>query len=508
MWSYGGFSGGFVASSAYVAGPPMPAFGYGYGYWGPPKPLGFYSGWFGFHDHWAGYMGWMEHQDYCVWHGWQQMLGGMSIGVGEQRNLLEGMLQQEHGDMSRRELRELTERILKLNKELGAGDDGRVKEITETTTTTTTTTTSTVTQQQRYDTANDFLQLLTSSGGVDFTLEQAKQKADDIRQGRQDTFVTTHLESKTAKQQAIQAPPQQQIQPPPPVQQAPPQQPPVQTPQNVYSLPPPQTQQFAGQNQQFTSQQTTMSPQQQVQVQSPLPVAQNQQFVSQQSIMSPYQQPQVQLPPPVAQNPQPIYSPLPQPQSAQVQQQQYTSQQSQANLQTPAPQTHQFFQSTQPTPFQPLNQGGSGYNQQLSTIHYSQPYQSLSPNANDMVTTSTSTTTTTTDILTSAMHGMSLGQPNQSQAQSSTPQQQYASQLMAQNPMTQHQYNHNSLTLDMQANKAHRLPISPIPSLSKPLQLNPKRHCLLQTSVSRQSMPIRYPAPTSSSRCSKCNIRR
>jgi hypothetical protein len=317
MWSYGGFSGGFVGGSAFVPGPVMPAFG-GYGYWGPPRPMGFYSGWGGFQSHWAGYMGWMEHTDYCVWHGWQQMLGGMSIGVSEQRNLLEGMLRQEHGDMNRRELTELTERILKMNKELGAGDDGRVKEVTETTTTTTTTTTtSTVTQQQRYDTANDFLQLLTLSGGMGFTLEQAKQKAEDIRQGRQDTFVTTHLESKAAKQETIQAPPQQlQIQSPPPVQQAPPQQPPpqmqTQVQQNVYTPQPPQVQQYAAQNQQFASQQTVTSPPPPPPPQPQQFSAQNQQFTSQQNIMSPPPQVQVQSPPPMVQSPQPVYSPQPQ----------------------------------------------------------------------------------------------------------------------------------------------------------------------------------------------------
>lgn len=104
MWSYGGFSGGysggFISGPAFVSSAVMP--GFGYGYWGAARPLGFYSGWYGFQSQWAGYMGWMEHTDYCVWHGWQQMLGGMSIGASEQRNLLEGMLQQEHGDMNRR----------------------------------------------------------------------------------------------------------------------------------------------------------------------------------------------------------------------------------------------------------------------------------------------------------------------------------------------------------------------------------------------------------------------
>jgi hypothetical protein len=364
-------------------------------------------------------MDWMEHTDYCVWHDWQQMLGGMNIGVSEQRNLLEGMLRQEHSDMSRRELTELTERILKMNKELGAGDDGRVKEITETTTTTTTTTTtSTVTQQQRYDTANDFLQLLTTSGGMGFTLEQAKQKAEDIRQGRQDTFVTTHLESKAAKQQTIQAPPRQmQIQSPPPVQQAPPQQPPPQTQtqmqQNVYSPPPPQPQQYS---------------------------AQNQQFMSQQSVMSPPPQVQIQSPPPMVQSPQPVYSPQPQQVQQQQQQQLYTSQQPQANIQSPAPQMQQSYQSMQSTSLQPPMQASGGFNQQLSTSQYNQPYQSFNTNDSSMTTTSTSTTTTTTDTITSAMQGISLGQPNTYQVQSPAPQQQYPPQYLSQALVPQNQY--------------------------------------------------------------------
>lgn len=400
MWSYGGYSGGFVGGLAFVSGAVMP--GFGYGYWGAPRPLGFYSGWYGFQSQWAGYMGWMEHTDYCVWHGWQQMLGGMSIGASEQRHLLEGMLQQKHGDMNRREFRELTERILKMNRELGAGDDGRVKEVTETTTTTTTTT-STVTQQQRHDTANDFLQLLASSGGMGFTLKQAKQKAEDIRQGRQDTFVTTHLEGKAAKQQAIQAQP---------VQQAPPQQPPPQIQthkmqQQVYSPPPPQPQQVS---------------------------AQNQQFVSQQAITSPPPQVQVQSPPLMVQRPQSVYSPQFQ-QAQQQQQQLYTSQQSQANIQSPAPQIQQSYQSMQSTPVQSQTQVGGGYNQQLSTNRYVQTFQSLMADDNSMTTTSTSTTTTTTDTMTSAMQGISLGFPNPYQVQSPAPQQQHA-----QNPVQQYQF--------------------------------------------------------------------
>ena len=416
MWSYGGFAGGYVGPAAYIPGPAIPAvgFGYGYGYWGPPRPLGFYSGWFGFQNHWAGYMGWMEYSDYCVWHGWQQMLGGVSIGAGEQRNLLEGMLQREHGDMSRRELNELTERILKMNKELGAGDDGRVKEVTETTTTTITTTTSTVTQQQRYDTANDFLQLLNSSGGMGFSYEQAKQKAEDIRQGRQDTFVITHLESKATKQQAIQAPPQQmQIQSPPPVQQAQPQQPPNQIQQHVYSPQPvPQTQSFSAQNQQFALQQT---------------------------VQSPYQQMQVRSPPSMPPNPPPMYSPASQQQPVQGQQQLYTSQQSQASIQSPAQQIQQPLHSMQRTQLQSVYKGGAGYNQQSSTTQYAQPYQTLNANNNNLTTNSTSTTTTTTDTVTSAMQGMSLGSPNQYQVQSTAPQQQYAPQSLGQTPVPQEQ---------------------------------------------------------------------
>jgi biotin carboxyl carrier protein len=197
---------------------------------------------------------WMDQGDYMVWHGWQQMLGGSSMGYSEQFSLLEGLLEQDHGNMSRRELKELTERIMKMNKELGAGDDGRVKEIVEeTSTTTTTTSSSTVTQQQRYDTANAFLQLLTSSD-LGFTLEQAQQKADQMRQGKLDTFVTNHLEKEALKamtsQQAIQAPPQPQIQnqvPQPmafqqqqPVHQQPLQLPTPQYQQPVYAPPPQQ----------------------------------------------------------------------------------------------------------------------------------------------------------------------------------------------------------------------------------------------------------------------------
>lgn len=409
MWSYGGFSGGYVSQAAYVPDPAMygPAYGYGYGYGYAvaPRPMGFYSGWYGFHPHWAGYMGWMQHTDYCVWHGWQQMIGGMTIGAEEQRNLLEGMLRQEHGDMNRRELNELTERILKMNKELGAGDDGRVKEVKETTTTTTITTTSNVTQQQRYDTANDFLQLLTSSGGMGFTLEQAKQKADDIRHGRQDTFVTTHLESQAAKasaaQQAIQAPPQQmQVHSPQAVQQVqqvPQQQPLPQTQQQYIYSPLPQTQATLAQNQQFMSQQIAMSPQQPMQVQSP---------------------------PSMASSTQQVYASQAQP--AQAQQQVYTAQQSSFSPQQ---------QSTQLTALQ--SQGGSGMNQQLTTTQFSQQYQQLNANNGNMATTSTSTTTTTTDTITSSMHGMSLGSPNQFQVPCLMPQQPYASQNMQTQPRVQ-----------------------------------------------------------------------
>jgi hypothetical protein len=157
----------------------------------------------------------MDQGDYMVWHGWQQMLGGSNMGYSEQWSLLEGLLQQNHGDMSRRELKELTDCIMKMNKELGAGDDGRVREVTETSTTTTTTTTSSVTQQHRYDTANDFLRLLTSSN-LGFTVEQAQQKADETRQGKRDDFVTNHLEKQalkaTTSQQAIEVPSQPQVQ--------------------------------------------------------------------------------------------------------------------------------------------------------------------------------------------------------------------------------------------------------------------------------------------------------
>jgi hypothetical protein len=386
------------------------------------RPVGFYSGWFGFHEEWAGHMGWMEHSDYCVWHGWRQMLGGMSMGIGEQRNLLEGMLRQEHGDMNRRELKQLTDRILEMNRELGAGDDGRVSEVTATTTTTTTTTTSTVSQQQRYDTANDFLQLLTSSGGMGFTLEQAQQKASDIREGRQDNFVATHLESQAAKaQQAIQAPPQQmQIQPPPPAPQQTQIQPPP--PAQVLPQPPP--------------------PQPQ-----PAPV-QNQQFAQQQYNVPSPQQFQVQSPPAAPQHVQPVYSPPPQAPVQQAQNQLYTTQQTQQYGQTSTPQAQQpqFLsqqQMVQSPPVQYQTQSGGSIVQQQNSVQPGQSYQHFNAGPNGIATTSTSTTTTTTESIVSGMQGMSLGTPNQYQVQSPAPQHQYApqqAQPQIQSPPAHHQY--------------------------------------------------------------------
>lgn len=67
---------------------------------------------------------------------------------------------------------------------------------------------------------------------------------------------------------------------------------------------------------------------------------------------------------------------------------------------------------------------GGGYNQQLNTTQYVQPYESTMVNDNSMMTASTSTTTTTTDTLTSAMQVMSLGSANLYQVQSPAPQQQ------------------------------------------------------------------------------------
>jgi len=49
----------------------------------------------------------------------------------EQRSLLEGLPQQDHGDMGRNELKELISRIMKMTKELGAGDDGLIQEVIE-----------------------------------------------------------------------------------------------------------------------------------------------------------------------------------------------------------------------------------------------------------------------------------------------------------------------------------------------------------------------------------------
>jgi hypothetical protein len=100
---------------------------------------------------------------------------------------------------------------MKMTKELGAGDDGRVQEvIEETSTTTTTTTSSSVTQEQRSETANAFLQLLNTSGGMGCTYEQAKQKAKEIREGKRDEFVKNHLEKQalqaTTSQQILEAP--------------------------------------------------------------------------------------------------------------------------------------------------------------------------------------------------------------------------------------------------------------------------------------------------------------
>lgn len=191
----GGFvGGGFVSGPVYGGAAYGGHMGYGGCYGHHSQPMGFYGGWHGFHSHWAGYMDWMDQGDYMIWHGWQHMLGGSSMGYSEQWSLLEGLLQQDHGDINRREIKELTDQIMKMNKELGAGDDGRVQEvIEESSTTTTTTTTSTVTQQQRYDTANAFLHLLGRSS-MGFTVEQAQTRVNEIRKGRRDAFVTNFLE--------------------------------------------------------------------------------------------------------------------------------------------------------------------------------------------------------------------------------------------------------------------------------------------------------------------------
>jgi len=386
---------------------------YGGGY--SRRPMGFYAGWHGFQSHWAGYMvgmhllssgvsepnilsqDWMDQGDYMVWHGWQQMLGGSSMGYSEQWSLLEGLLQQDHGDMSRQELKQLTDRIMKMNKELGAGDDGRMQEVTETSTTTTTSTTFSITRQQRYETADAFLQVLNTSADMGFTLEQARQKADDIRQGRLDSFVTNHRERQALKamnpQQAIEAPLQPQIQtqvPTPVVFQQQPQ-------QQLIQSPGPQ------QQQQYPQLQTTQ--------------------LSQQYIQSP----------PVPQMQQPVFTPLPQQQplpspAIQQQQQLYTTQSSQQHAQLPLTQTQpmvfspQSVQSTlaqQPqTQMQPLPY-------QVSQV--SSPYHQ--GNVNSANTTTTSTTTTTTASLASGMQGMTLGSPSQTQVQSPMPQQQYAQQL-------------------------------------------------------------------------------
>lgn len=65
------------------------------------------------------------------------MLGGSSMVHSEQRSLLEGLPQQDHGDMGRNELKELISRIMKMTKELGAGDDGLIQEVIEEASTTT-----------------------------------------------------------------------------------------------------------------------------------------------------------------------------------------------------------------------------------------------------------------------------------------------------------------------------------------------------------------------------------
>lgn len=210
--SFGGgryMRGGTVRERSFGYGIYPPPMGgvvrYGYGY-GPmvPRPMGYFSGWAGFHSHWAGYMGWMDHCDYTIWHQWQQMLGGRHFCVADQRSMLLGMLQHGHSGMAKGELEALTERMLDMNKQLGAGDDGRVQDITETTTTTTTSSTATaaasdVTVAQRYETANDFLQELTVSGGIWCTLAQAQQKATEIREGKRDELVKTHLANKASK---------------------------------------------------------------------------------------------------------------------------------------------------------------------------------------------------------------------------------------------------------------------------------------------------------------------
>ena len=346
---------------------------------------------------------WMDQGDYMVWHGWQQMLGGSSMGYSEQWCLLEGLLQEDHGDMSRTELKELTDRIMQMNKELGAGDDGRVQEVTETSTTTTTTTSSSITQQQRYETADAFLQVLNTSA-MGFTLEQAKQKAIEIREGRLDSFVTNHLEKQALKamnpQPAIQTPVQPQIQtqlPPPAVLQQQPQ-PQVQfQPQPQVQVLPPQVQQI---------------------VYTPLP---------QQQIQSP--QPQIQ---------QQVYTPQPQQQFIQTptiqqqQQQLYTTQYSQQYVQAPLAQTPQTSFSPQTVQSPPVQQPQV----QMQPL----PYQQGS--TNNANTTTTSTTTTTTASMISGMQGMALNNPSQTQVQSPMPQQQYVQQpqRQLQSPQQQQQF--------------------------------------------------------------------
>lgn len=367
MWAFGG--GGFRGGGFY-GGRSM--FGFGYG---PPapRPLGYYSDWYGFHDSWIGYMDWMDHHDYLIWHEWQLMLSTMTIGVVDQRSMLLGMLQQGHGNMSRQEIEALTDRMLQMNRELGAGENGRVEEVTETTTTTTTTTTSNVSMDQRYQTANDFLQLLNTSGGMGCSIEQAQQTAEDIRQGKRDDFVRTHIESKTVQSSSSQPSQQQAIQAPPPQQQVP-------TPQPI-----PTPMQLPPRQQQVPTLQPIPTPMQQpVQVSYPPQQQQQQptstlaQFQPQQSLQVPPAQQQIQG-------------------GSSIYQQSISNQ---AQLQ-PQP-------NTQMPPPQQQIQGGSSIYQQT----YAQsPHQSNTSMNNSGLATTSTTTTTTSEITTPGMQGMAVTSP-------------------------------------------------------------------------------------------------
>lgn len=425
--------GGSLRRRAVVETYPPVAVGYSYAPapYSPAvvvQPMGFFSGWFGFHDRWAAHMGWLEYEDYSIWHGWQQNLATMRIGATEQRKLLYGMLEQAHGDMSRRELKALTDRMINMNQQLGADEGGHVEEVKESTTTTTTTTTTKndVTVEQRYQTANDFLQLLTSNN-MGYTLQEAQARAEEIRQGKKDDYVKAHIASQAARANApqpaqfqIEAPPQQMQQAPAPTPVRQPQPAPLQTPQVQQGFQMHSTASSAIDN----------APQQQ----TPRTVAQTI------SSPKPPPQPQIQVPPQATQavnTPQPMQQPMLLPARPQTQQSQLPPTIPQNQLQSwprsgqqPTVSTQMQTQSQQ----QPQTLSATG------ASPYRQNFATTPMLGSSTTTTSTTTTTTSTNNLTSAMQRMSLGMPHPVQQQAFTQAPNQQQQLQSPQPQQQQQH--------------------------------------------------------------------